>query len=115
MVFVDTWAWIVLAVPRDQHHAVAKRQHAEFTAAGHEYVTTDCVLGEVITQLFRVTDFRKADRLYRQCLPRSKHYDIDLKPCHRDVSGKPGRCDVNSPINLRYRSSTLRRLSSCAI
>jgi predicted nucleic acid-binding protein len=61
MVFVDTWAWIALAVPRDQYHAVAKRQHAEFIAAGREYVTTDYVLGEVITELFRVTDFGKAE------------------------------------------------------
>jgi predicted nucleic acid-binding protein len=51
MVFVDTWAWIALAAPRDQHYAAAKRQQAEFVAAGREYVTTDYVLGEVVTQL----------------------------------------------------------------
>jgi predicted nucleic acid-binding protein len=61
MVFVDTWAWIALAVPRDQHHAAAKRHQAEFVAARREYVTTDYVLGEVVTQLFRVTDARKAN------------------------------------------------------
>lgn len=53
MVFVDTWAWIALALKRDQHHDAAKTQHAEFVGAGRRYVTTDLVLVEVVTQLYR--------------------------------------------------------------
>lgn len=59
-VFVDTWAWIALAVRRDQHHSVAKQQHAEFINAGARYVTTDYVLGELITQLYRVASADQA-------------------------------------------------------
>jgi len=61
MVFVDTWAWIALAVSGGQHHAAAKRQQAEFVAAGRLYVTTDYVLGELITQLYRITDATRAE------------------------------------------------------
>ena len=51
--FVDTWAWLALALRRDQHHEIAKRQHAGFVAAGCKYVTTDYVLSELVTQLYR--------------------------------------------------------------
>ena len=53
-VFVDTWAWVALALRRDQHHEKAKRQHAEFVAAGYTYVLTDYVLAELVTQLYRI-------------------------------------------------------------
>lgn len=53
MVFVDTWAWLALALLRDQHHESAMQQHAEFVAARNLYVTTDYVLSELITQLYR--------------------------------------------------------------
>jgi uncharacterized protein len=53
MVFIVTWAWLALALRRDQYHARAKEQHAKLVAAGRLYVTTDYVLGELITQLYR--------------------------------------------------------------
>jgi predicted nucleic acid-binding protein len=62
MVFVDTWAWLALALRRDQHHAAAKRQHAQLVAAGRLYVTTDYVLAELITQLYRVLSADEAAR-----------------------------------------------------
>ncbi|MEX2310022.1 MAG: PIN domain-containing protein [Pirellulales bacterium] len=61
MVFVDTWAWIALAVRDDQHHEAVKRQQAEFVAAGQRYVTTDYVVAELITQLYRLTGASKAE------------------------------------------------------
>ena len=53
MIFVDTWAWLALAVKRDQFHAAAKAQHQKFLAAKSRYVTTDFVLGELISRLYR--------------------------------------------------------------
>lgn len=61
MVFVDTWAWMALAFRRDQHHQAAKQQHAEFTAARTVYVTTDYVLSELITQLYRMLHAEHAE------------------------------------------------------
>lgn len=62
-VFVDTWAWIALALALrcDQYHEIAKRQHAVFVAAGREYLTTDYVLSELITQLYRVLPSEQAE------------------------------------------------------
>ncbi len=61
MVFVDTWAWLALALRRDQYHEVAKRQHAELVAAGRTYVTTDHVLAELVSQLYRSLPAVEAD------------------------------------------------------
>ena len=55
MIFVDTWAWIGLAVKRDQYHARIQAQHKEFCETRTVYVTSDHVLAEVITFLFRVS------------------------------------------------------------
>ncbi len=62
MVFVDTWAWLALALRKDQHHNAAKRQHAVFVASGRKYVTTDYVLSELITQLYRELPASQAER-----------------------------------------------------
>jgi predicted nucleic acid-binding protein len=34
MILVDTWAWLALAVKRDQFHAAAKAQPQRFRKAG---------------------------------------------------------------------------------
>jgi predicted nucleic acid-binding protein len=62
LVFVDTWAWLALALRNDQHHEMAKKRHTEFVATGSKYVTTDYVLAELITQLHRNLPFEQADR-----------------------------------------------------
>jgi len=49
MILVDTWAWVALAVKRDQYHAVAKAQHQKLRRANRKYVTTDYILSEVIS------------------------------------------------------------------
>ena len=41
MIFVDTWAWIALAVKRDQYHATVMAQHQQLRKAGRKYVTTN--------------------------------------------------------------------------
>ncbi len=48
MIFVDTWAWVALALKLDQHHSKAKRAHKQLLRAKRQYVTTDYVLSEVI-------------------------------------------------------------------
>jgi predicted nucleic acid-binding protein len=62
MVFVDTFAWLALALRRDQHHASAKQRHAELVKAGRRYVTTDYVLAELVTQLYRTLSSKRARR-----------------------------------------------------
>ena len=40
IIFVDTWAWVALALKLDQFHQKAKRQHKALLRARRQYVTT---------------------------------------------------------------------------
>jgi len=54
MIFVDTWAWIGLAVKKDQHHAKIQAQYDKLRRGRRKCVTTDHVLTELITYLYHV-------------------------------------------------------------
>jgi predicted nucleic acid-binding protein len=60
MIFVDTWAWIALALKGDKYHHAAKAQHASLRRARRRYVTTDYVLAELVTQLYRLLPAKQA-------------------------------------------------------
>lgn len=53
MIFVDTWAWIALAMQDDPYHAVAQAEHKRLRKARRKYITSEFVLGELITYLYR--------------------------------------------------------------
>lgn len=59
--FVDTWAWVALADNRDPWHASAMAVHNQLRAS-HKYLTTDYVLSEVITLLYRRCPFKPASQ-----------------------------------------------------
>jgi predicted nucleic acid-binding protein len=61
-VFVDTWAWIALASADDQYHAVARQHHADFQAQHRPYITSNFVLNELITHLYRKQHATDAQR-----------------------------------------------------
>src|SRR5207245_910616 len=52
MIFVDSWAWIALADKSDPYHRQAKSQHKLLVRARQKYVTSNEVMGEVITYLY---------------------------------------------------------------
>ena len=54
-----------LAVKRDQFHAAALAQHQKFRAANRKYVTTDFVLSELISRLYRTTSTPTAEGYVR--------------------------------------------------
>src|SRR5947209_2672180 len=60
MIFVDTWAWLALAVKQDQYHAVAKAQHQKFRKIGRKYATTDYILSELISALYTTAPAARA-------------------------------------------------------
>lgn len=52
MIFIDTWAWVALAIPEDQYHAQAEAIYRLLLSTREPMVTSDYVLGETITFLF---------------------------------------------------------------
>jgi predicted nucleic acid-binding protein len=50
-----------LALSRDQHHLAAPRQHAEFVNRRRTYVTTDYVISELVSRLYRRLEASKAE------------------------------------------------------
>lgn len=68
LVFVDTWAWLALALRKDQFHNAAKRRHVALIAAGKRYVTSDYILSELATQLFRSLPAVQAEQFFTAIL-----------------------------------------------
>jgi predicted nucleic acid-binding protein len=59
-IFVDTWAWLALSNKKDIHHEIAKKWYGEMKSIGYRMVTSDYVLDEVITALFKNVVFSSA-------------------------------------------------------
>ena len=83
MIFVDTWAWVALADRRDPYHAQATAQHRQFRSTRRPYVTTDDVLGEVITYLYDALPVAHAQAFVQAVL------DAGEKGTHRIVYVSP--------------------------
>ncbi len=62
MVFVDTWGWVALGHRRDSCHQEVKRFYRQLRKEGARIYTSDYVLDEVITLLFRRETFQEAVR-----------------------------------------------------
>lgn len=78
MIFVDTWAWIGLAVKRDQHHAAVTAEHQKLRQAGRKYVTSNYVISELITYLYKVTPVQAAESFIDALLATAETGDYDL-------------------------------------
>lgn len=68
MVFVDTWAWLALSYQRDPYHTLAQVQHKEFRRDGRRYLTTNLVLSETISSLYRVVPAAQAEPFIERLL-----------------------------------------------
>jgi predicted nucleic acid-binding protein len=55
--FVDTWGWLTLADARESEHKRATHVYEERSRAGRRVVTSDYVLSETFTLLFRRLPF----------------------------------------------------------
>lgn len=61
-VFVDTWGWLALGYRKDPRHREVSRLYQELLARGTLVYTSDYVLDEIITLLFRREVFDEALR-----------------------------------------------------
>jgi len=61
-VFVDTWGWMALGHRRDPHHGEVRDLYRDLREAQIPITTSDYVLDELITLLFRRERFTEAVR-----------------------------------------------------
>jgi predicted nucleic acid-binding protein len=79
MILVDSWAWIALADKSDPYHRKAKAQHKKLVRSRRQYVTTDYVLGEIITYLYGALRPAQAQVFINTLLARLLPF---LQACH---------------------------------
>ena len=53
MLFIDTWGWVALHNRRETRHGEVKAFYQEYRLSGGKIYTTDYVLDETLTLLFR--------------------------------------------------------------
>lgn len=78
-IFVDAWAWLALSNRKDMHHELAKKGYGEMKAAGYRMVTSDYVLDEVITALFKNVVFSSAIEFIESLFAAIKDNQIKLE------------------------------------
>jgi len=77
--FVDTWAWLVLANDRDPAFGSVSCLRAGSAAQTHIWVTTDYVLDETMTRLFAGAPFPKARRFMEGIYQASGQGGLDIE------------------------------------
>jgi uncharacterized protein len=66
--FIDSWGWLVLEDSRDPLHQAASRTYAEAAKSSGNVFTTNFVLDETISLLFRRRPFEEAARFIKGLL-----------------------------------------------
>lgn len=61
-IFIDTWGWIALGHRRDARHDEIKRYYQQLRTEGTRIISSDYVLDEMMTLLFRRESFPEALR-----------------------------------------------------
>lgn len=77
--FVDTWAWLVLANDHDPAFGTVSRIRASAAGQSGAWVTTDYVLDETMTRLFAVTPFAPARRFSEGIFEASRQGLLDIE------------------------------------
>jgi predicted nucleic acid-binding protein len=78
-IFVDAWAWLALSNRKDMHHELARKLYGELKEAGYTMVTSDYVIDEVITVLFKNVDFSSARDFIESLFAAIKDNQIKLE------------------------------------
>jgi len=95
-VFVDTWAWLVLANDRDPAFASVSKIRADTGARRGAWVTTDYVLDETMTRLFPAVPFAAARRFMEAIFEASSLGSVDIEHV------TPERFNLAWRLRVRY-------------
>jgi len=96
-VFVDTWAWLVLANDRDPAFASVSKIRDDTGRQHGAWVTTDYVLDETMTRLFPAVPFAAARRYMEAIFESSSLGLVDIEHV------TPERFDLAWRLRVRYR------------
>ena len=78
-IFIDTWAILALANRRDRYHKIAINAYNEIERREYHMVTSDYILDEVITSLFKNVNFDGAFQFVDALLSAVKMEQLDLQ------------------------------------
>lgn len=95
--FVDTWAWLVLANDRDPAFGDVSGIRADAAGRPGAWVTTDYVLDETMTRLFSATRFEAARRFAEGIFESSRMGLLDIEHV------TPERFNLAWRLRLRFR------------
>jgi predicted nucleic acid-binding protein len=96
-VFVDTWAWLVLANDRDPAFGRVAQIRASAAGRTGAWVTTDYVLDETMTRLFALAPFAEARRFTEGVFEASRRGLVDIEHVTPERFSRAWR------LRLRYR------------
>lgn len=83
-IFVDSWALLALANKSDRWHQVAAKGYMDIKRNGYFMVTSDYVLDEVITSLFKKVNFDGALKFVEALLSDVKADQLHLERIDED-------------------------------
>jgi predicted nucleic acid-binding protein len=95
--FVDTWAWLILANDQDPAFASLSRIRADAAGRPGAWVTTDYVLDETMTRLFALAPFAVARRFMEGIFEASRRGLVDIEHVTPERFAQAWR------LRLRYR------------
>jgi len=78
-IFVDSWAWLALANKRDSWHKVATTGYEQIKENNWLLMTSDYVLDEVITSLFKRARFDAALKFIEALISDAKSEQVSLE------------------------------------
>ena len=83
-IFVDTWGWLAYGHRRDAHHQQVRQIFEELHSSRVPIYTTEHVLDEVITLLFRREQFEEAVRFVEAIFVSATHGPVRIERVSSD-------------------------------
>ena len=106
--FVDTWGWLALADDREPRHTAVRRVLGSLWRAGGVAVTTDYVLDETFTLVFRRLPFVKGRRFVAmlEAGEREEHLHLERILAERFARAKALRMQLRDKPLISFTDLT---------
>lgn len=107
-IFVDTWGWLAFGHARDKYHAEVKDTFLKLSNDNIPIFTSDYVLDELITLIFRREDFDKSIKFINNILSASSlgHLKIEKVTSERFMSALELRKRYKDKLKISFTDFT---------